>query len=186
LRCGAPRPLPSPVCARCPDWPRTLLAVRCGALHAGAARDLVHSLKFHGNLAAALPLAALASAAARELPLSAEALVVPVPLHWRRRRRRGFNQAAEIARRLARDHGLGMHARLLRRVRGGASSRTRTRSGRQREIRGAFRAPRGVKGCEILLVDDVVTTGATLGACARALARRGAAAIYAVTATRAP
>jgi ComF family protein len=155
-------------------------------LHAGTARDLVHALKFSGNLAAARPLAALAGAAARELDLAPDVVVVPVPLHWQRRRKRGFNQATEIARWIAREHGRALRPRWLRRVRAGESSRMRTRSGRRREIRGAFRAHPGAANRKVLLIDDVLTTGATLGACARALARRGAAEIYAVTATRAP
>ena len=193
LRCGAPCPLPVPVCARCPDWPRRLVAARSGAAHHGSARELVHALKYTRCLAAARPLGALACAAARELPLPAGTLVVPVPLHWRRFRQRGLNQAHEIARVVARDLGLRLHARLLRRVRWSAGSWDRTPSGRAREARGAFRVrsppwrwrKRGIgEDSTVLLVDDVLTTGATLGACARVLVRAGVREVWAATATR--
>jgi len=186
LRCGTPRPLPTPVCGACPDWPTRLVAVRAAAPHAGTARELVHALKFKGVLAAARPLGHLVAAAARQIALPEGAIVLPVPLHWTKRRRRGFNQAAEIARVAARELGLRLAPRLLRRARPGLGSVHRSLRGRVREVRGAFRAAPEVRGRDILLVDDVLTTGATIGACARALSRRGAAAIWAATATRSP
>jgi ComF family protein len=186
LRCGAPRPLPAPVCGACPDWPRRLRAARSAAPHAGVARELVHALKYSGRLEAARPLGHLAAAAARDLALPREAVVVPVPLHWRKRRRRGFNQADEIARVVAGELGVVRRPRWLRRVRDNDGSVHRTAAGRRREARGAFRARAAMAGRRVLLVDDVLTTGATLGACARACGRRGAAAVWAVTATRAP
>jgi ComF family protein len=181
-----PRPLPAPLCAACPDWPRSLSGARSAAPHTGVARELVHTLKYGRELAAARPLGYLATDAARGLPLSPAAIVAPVPLHWRRKRMRGFNQSEEIARIVARELRLKRRGRLLRRVRAGDGTARRSLKGRQREARGAFRAAAEARGASILLVDDVMTTGATLGACARALSRRGAREVWAVTVTRAP
>jgi len=186
LRCGAPRPLPSPLCASCPEWPVRLVAARAAAPHAGAGRELVHALKFRGVLAAARPLGHLVAGAARQLVLPPDTVVVPVPLHWRKRRRRGFNQATELARVAARELSLPLRPRLLRRVRRGIGAVHRSVRGREREVRGAFRAAPDARGRHVLLVDDVLTTGATLGACARALRRRGVAGAWAATATRSP
>lgn len=186
MRCGATLFLPAPVCGACPDWTARLVAARAAAPHTGVARELVHALKFKGVLAAARPLGHLVAAAARQLALPGEVLVCPVPLHWTKRRQRGFNQAAEIARVAARELGLPYAPRLLKRVRGGVGSVHRSARGRAREVSGAFRADPAVRGRGVLLVDDVMTTGATLGACARALARRGADAVWAATATRSP
>ncbi|MHC4954276.1 MAG: ComF family protein [Planctomycetota bacterium] len=149
----------------------------------------MHRLKYGSVLAAARPLGHLAAAAARQLRLPEGTpggiVVVPVPLHPRRRRMRGFNQATEIARVAARELGLPVRARWLRRVRDDIPSVMRTTAGRRRSVRGAYRASPAVRARAILLVDDVMTSGATLGACARALARRGAGDVRAVTVTRA-
>ncbi|MHC4450573.1 MAG: ComF family protein [Planctomycetota bacterium] len=182
LRCGVPRRLESPTCAECIDFPRAFAALRTAAPHRGVARRLVHRLKYQRVLAAAAPLGHLAAAAARMLPIPAGAVVVPVPLHPRRRRQRGFNQSAEIGRVVAAELGMRHRPRLLRRIRDLGPSVDRTAAGRRRVVRGAFRA----RFCDdpILLVDDVVSTGSTLASCARALQRRGAKEIWAVAVTR--
>ncbi len=163
----------------------SLHAVRSAAPHAGTAREIVHALKYGRNLAAANPLGHFAAAAARALPLGEGAVVVPVPLHRSRRRERGFNQAEEIARVVAKDLRLPLCANWLRRVHGGVAAATRSRAGRWRSVRGAFRASPRVRGRTLLLVDDVLTSGATLAACTKAFGRRGALGVFAVTATRA-
>ena len=116
-------------------------------------------------------------------------LVVPVPLHWRRRVGRGFNQATALAQEVVRATGRPLVARLRRgearrllRVRP-TPHQTRLPAGRREEnVRGAF-AVRGeesaVQGRRLLLVDDVLTSGATVGECARVLKRAGAASVFA-------
>jgi len=186
LRCGRPAVLPTPSCPSCPDWPPILVAARAGAPHAGAARELVGALKRRRVLAAAQPLGRLAAVAARQLRLPRDVFVSPVPLHWSRRRKRGFDQAAEIGRIVARALGRPFRARLLRRVRPAQPETFRTYAGRARELRGVFRASRRVRGRAVLLVDDTMATGLTVGSCARALRRRGAREVWVVTATQAP
>lgn len=184
LHCGAARPLATPTCDQCPDWPQRLVAARAGAPHVGTARALVHALKYRRVLAAAQPLGRLAVGAARQLRLPAELTVVPIPLHGARRRERGFNQSQEIARIVARELGLPLRSRWLRRVRGDTPSIVRSVAGRRRAVRGAFRASPQVRKRAVLLIDDVLTTGATVGSAARALARKGAGDVFVVTATR--
>lgn len=112
--------------------------------------------------------------------------IVPVPLHPDRYAERGHNQAEVIARALAVRIGLPVEANALARVRAGAKRRIGAgRDARAVESAGAFRAAtRLVSGKRVLLVDDVFTTGATLGACAVALREAGASEVVGITAAR--
>jgi ComF family protein len=140
----------------------------------GTLRKLLHLFKYDG----VRPLARafgewLALALPREQSFDA---VVPMPLHWRKRWQRGFNQADVLAREVSRRWNVPMR-RVVTRRRPTAAQAGLTNSQRRLNVSGAFRAKRGVrlKGLRILLVDDVLTTGATASACARALKRAGAA-----------
>ena len=124
------------------------------------------------------------------LPRLAEAeLVVPVPLHWARELERGYNQAERIARPLARRIGVPL-VKALRRRRRTRPQTSLDRVHRTANLKGAFRAPSGylvrrgrvIDGRTVVLVDDVVTTGATLHAAARSLKQAGAARVLAVAA----
>ena len=118
----------------------------------------------------------LAEARQAELPrLPRDAWVVPVPLHWWRRLRRGYNQAEALAQGLSRRVDLRVH-QPLRRVKAADHLAHKGATERMQAMRGAFRARRdhGLKGRTILLVDDILTTGATTGAAARALKQAGA------------
>jgi len=148
-------------------------------------RALVIGLKFHGRLEAARPLARALSEALRRAQVPGD-LIVAVPLSRRRRRRRGFNQAALLARAVALELGLERAPRALRRRVHAAPQSGLARTARRRALRGAFCArPRLVRGRCVILIDDVLTSGATARACALALRRAGALAVHVAVACRA-
>ncbi len=194
-------PITPPVCVSCaeplPSWRRIsteqLRCPRCrrrgtvisrarsiGA-YEGALRNIVHALKYDGRRSLAAPLAARMRAHGAEL-LDGADLAVPVPLHRSRARRRGFNQAADLARHIGLPCSLA-----LRRVRATPSQTDLPASRRHANVRGAFAVRRGasVAGRRVVLVDDVSTTGATLEACAGILLQAGAREVRALTAARA-
>lgn len=190
--CHAPARRGEPLCRDCrvamqrlggdPLW---LCGARVWApvAYAGPARDLVHALKFRGALRVADAMAAQIAASAPPGWVEG-ATLVPVPLHPRRLRSRGFNQAAVIADALARRASVAIDDCL---VRSGAAT---TQVGRHRPARragpaGAVALRPGAAAPErVLVVDDVVTTGATLAACAAALLEAGTSEIAAVAFSR--
>lgn len=165
-------------CAACLARPRAFDRARCACLYDDASRDLILKLK-HGDRPDLARLFALwLHRAAPELLAMCD-VVAPVPMHPGRLFRRRYNQAAEIARPLARLAGRRHLPDVLVRSRDTGGQGGRSRRGRREAVRGAFSAPAParVQGLRILLVDDVLTTGATAEACARALKKAGAAAV---------
>lgn len=157
-----------------PDFDRA----RAAACYEGVVRDLVRDLKFHDRHEVRRLLAAWVHSAGRELLEDAE-LVVPVPLsRWRLIWRR-FNQAALIAQDVAAAAHLAYAPHVLVRTRATASQVGLSRTERRRNVAGAFAVPAGARpaidGRRVLLIDDIITTGATVGAAARALKKAGAA-----------
>jgi ComF family protein len=169
-------------CARCRRAPGGIDRGRAAGVYEGALREILHALKYDGRRSLAIPLARLMTEAGAGLLADAH-LVVPVPLHPRRRRTRGFNQARDLARRLGRPV-----SDALVRTRATRSQTDLPASRRHANVRGAFavRPARQseIEGRVVILVDDVSTTGATLGACARALKAAGAREVRAITAAR--
>ncbi|HEX8074426.1 MAG TPA: hypothetical protein VF545_05545 [Thermoleophilaceae bacterium] len=151
----------------------------------GPARALVRALKFRGALRAAEAMAAQIAAAAPPGALDRGRLV-PVPLHPRRLRRRGFNQAERLAAALSARTGLGIHD-CLERTGAAVTQVGRDRSERLAGVAGAVAigAPAAVPS-RAILIDDVATTGATLAACAAALRAAGAVDVTAVAYARTP
>ena len=166
-----------------PPFRRARAAVAYGT----EARRLVTRLKYSGRSDLAPWMAGMMTRPARELSED-HPIVVPVPLHRMRLVRRGSNQAAELARALARRLELSMRGDLLVRSRATRSQVGLGQKARARNVAGAFAVPEGARsrlaGRTVLLVDDVFTTGATLSACARALRRGGAAHVDALTFAR--
>jgi ComF family protein len=149
----------------------------------GPARALVRALKFRGAVALADAMAAQIAANAPPGLIREEAALVPVPLHPRRRRRRGFNQARELAGALSRRTGLALED-CLERAGPGYTQVGRGRRERRAGPAGGVRARAGPVPRRAVLVDDVVTTGGTLGACAEALQAAGCREIVAVAFAR--
>ena len=175
--CGAPFEFdPGERCAACQAKPRAFDAARAACLYDEASRDPILKLKHADRLDLAPMLARWLSRSARELIEEADA-IAPVPLHPLRLLRRRYNQAAEIARPLAAMTGTPYLPDALVRRRPTATQGGKSGSGRKRNVAGAFDVPdpRRVEGLRILLVDDVLTTGATAEGCARALKAAGAA-----------
>lgn len=160
------------------------------ALPGGSAAGIVHALKYGGWWRVGVPMAR--RMAALRFPEDVErerAALVPVPLAPARRRERGFNQSEILARELARHWEIPSRPELLARTRRTATQTRLTPEERHRNVSGAFRATaeRSVlRGLHLVLVDDVVTTGATLNACAAALHDGGARILSFVTFGRAP
>jgi ComF family protein len=167
-------------CAACLAKPRAFARARAACLYDDASRGLILKLKHADRTDLAGLFVSWISRAAPDLLAEADALV-PVPLHrWRLLGRR-YNQAAEIARPLARRWRAAYLPDVLVRARHTESQGGKSGSGRRRNVAGAFSvaesARKRVEGRRILLVDDVLTTGATAEACAKALLKAGAAAV---------
>ncbi len=167
-------------CDRCATAPPAFTSVRSPYVHADAARDLVHLLKYDGLTSLGTPMADLMLDLVGSVPAG---LIVPVPLHASRQRSRGYNQAALLASHLASETGRPCDPRAVRRIHATKPlAQSMSREERAAIVAGAFRAdPARVAGRAVLLVDDVVTTGATLDACGRALLDAGARRVDAVT-----
>jgi competence protein ComFC len=153
----------------------------------GGLRTVVHELKFRGRQRVAERIAErLVEVPGREAVLSADAVLVPVPLHPRRRRERGFNQSELIAEALGRRCGLPVAAKALVRRKDTAPQTGLTAAARRSNVAGAFAVRRRslVAGRVAVLVDDVVTTGATARACATVLRAAGATDVRLLSAAR--
>jgi ComF family protein len=179
--CGMPFEVdPKSRCSACLADPFSFERARAACVYDDASRDLILRFKHGDRTEHAGLFARWIGRAAADVIEDADA-VTPVPLHPLRLLSRRFNQAAEMARPLAATAGLEFLPDALIRTRQTGTQGGKTGKGRERNVKGAFAVPndrrKGVKGRRILLIDDVMTTGATLEACAKALLAGGARAV---------
>ncbi|MGB0514648.1 MAG: ComF family protein, partial [Wenzhouxiangellaceae bacterium] len=174
-RCALELPRWTERCGSCLSRPPAFDTARAGFAYRAPIATLVQRFKFNRDLAAGRALARMLAAELVRQQTTRPDLLVPVPLHWRRRWKRGFNQAELLCRDLSSAFGALPWMSLLRRKRA-TSTQSELPAGRRRgNVRGAFDVCREFPGgTHVALVDDVMTTGATLNECARLLRRAGA------------
>lgn len=189
-QCGLPFALATEEGARCPSClshPPAFDRARAVCRYDEASRPLITRLKYSDQLHLAPALARWMHTHGAPL-LDASQLIVPVPLHYRRQITRMQNQSALLASRLSQLSGLQWQAQLLTRVRHTAPQAGLTRKQRASNVKKAFSVAEPRKstlhGKAVLLVDDVMTTGATLNACAKALKQAGASKVHVLTFAR--
>jgi ComF family protein len=168
------------------DLPRVgdqLTGVRIAYVFEGPIRHALHQLKYYRRRRVARPLGALMAAHLQSHPLPCDALV-PVPLHQKRLKERGFNQAELLACEVAAATGLPLIAGPLERIRATRQQALLDTPGRIENVLDAFMWTGSAPPARIVLVDDVLTTGATVNACAAALRAGGAREVYALALAR--
>jgi ComF family protein len=192
-RAGLPQPAPArcPVCAvahrttipslhRCESCLRQqppFTRVHAAGPYAGTLKDAVHHFKYRGRLSLERPLGNLLAEAVNKGHGPRPDLLVPVPLHLDRLRDRGYNQSLQLARQVGKLLAVPVAPALLRRVRTTVPQQGLDASARKSNLRGAFTVTGSLAGRHLLLVDDVLTTGATAGECTRVLQAAGAASV---------
>jgi len=199
LRCGRPvgpevnfaatAQEPGPRCGRCEELPPDLDLLRAFAYFGGPLREAIHQFKYGGVAVLAGPLGQMMACAWPDLAPDGQEqvdVIVPVPLHPRRERERGYNQAALLAREFGPRLGCPVVEDALLRPRETLPQVNLGTRERRANVHGAFRcADSRLRGSRVLIIDDVFTTGATLEAAASALRLGGASAVLGYTLARA-
>ena len=179
-------PGPRGLCETCAVYKPAYDRIISRYLMDGAVRAAVHDLKYRNLRAAAPELGRLMAASVRESRIAGD-VVMPVPIHRKRERQRGYNQSQHLASALANELGLTVDTKLLQKVRDTEPQVTMPNDDdRRSNLDGAFRCEGKLAGDCVLLVDDVVTTGSTVSACAEVLKSAGASAVYGVCFAREP
>ena len=184
--CALPLPMSAPACGACLRRAPPLSAVHAAFVYARPLDRLLPRFKFHGDLAAGRLLSQLLADACADW--ARPDALVPIALHRARLRQRGYDQALELARPIARRHRIALCPQLLVRHRSTAPQSAQSdATARRRNLRNAFTVPAGAAlPAHVALVDDVMTTGATLHAAAKALRRAGVARVDAWVCARVP
>lgn len=184
-RCAEPGDFPAQLCVRCAEgevpWERAFAPFE----HEGSLARAIHRFKYEDRSDLSRPLGLLLAATAREQLVSMPGVLVPLPLHEARFRERKFDQAGLLAAVLAQRVGRRVEAGWLSRTRDTRRQVGLAEADREANVRGAFGASSAVHGQELVLVDDVLTSGATAREAARALLTAGAARVFVLTLARA-
>jgi ComF family protein len=183
-RCGKPQSSPI-FCPGCLTWQSHLACIRSPLRFEGLTRQAVHQFKYQNLRSLAQPLALILKEYLIREPLPVE-VVMPVPLHPRRLKERGYNQSALLAREVGRLMNLPIIENELRRTRYILpQARTQSVQERQANVKNAFNCQRlSVPDRAILLIDDVATSGSTLDACAEALKLAGSGPVFGLVLAR--
>ncbi len=176
------------ICKKCANHPLRFNGLRVVSAYQEPLCSYIHALKYHGNKRLAQPLGSLLAQTYRRTGLVAD-IIVPVPLHTQRLQQRGYNQAQLLAEVCSAQLGLPLRVSLLYRIRATASQVLLPPSERLQNVAGAFVLNtnynlKEVSNSNILLIDDVCTTGATLEACAAPLLAAGAKTVWGLVLAR--
>ena len=172
------------LCNWCRRTPLAIDGIRAPYLMRGPVKEAIHSLKYRSVRASAPELAQLLAQFITHRRITGD-LLVPVPLHLRRLRSRGYNQSALLARELGKLTGLPVDEQLVSRTRDTPPQvHAVSREQRRSNVEDSFQCSAGLGGESVILVDDVVTTGSTLSACAGALKDAGASSVWGLTVAR--
>jgi ComF family protein len=163
------------ICGNCLKSPPDFSRVYAPFIYGAPVDRLVLSLKHHRQLAAAEVLGDLMVRHLTNLPLQGVDVLLPMPLHWRRRFGRGYNQARELARVVSKQMGIPVDSTLARRTRHTAMQQQINRKHRRRNLRNAFMAEASCQHLRVAVIDDVMTTGSTARELASTLIKAGAA-----------
>jgi ComF family protein len=184
-KCGKPLRGPDDLeftCIPCRHRKLHFVAARAAGIYDGTLREAIHALKFRGRRALAVPLGALMAEHVTGARLPTAHVVIPVPLHYRRLRERGYNQSELLAAEVSRHLRLPVRSDVLVRRQATEAQSGLTLEVRRANVRGAFATVRSLAGQTVLLVDDVLSTGFTASECARVLRQAGAAQVVVLTA----
>jgi len=172
------------LCRVCIRHPLTIDGIRSLFIFEGTVRQAIHQFKYSSVKMAAVPLGQMLADFLRSQRLPGDVLM-PVPLHRKRLRERGYNQASLLTTEIGKHTGLPVAEASLFRLRDTLSqARTASADERRENVRGAFGCRERLLGHNIMLIDDVCTTGATLDACATVLKAEGAGSVWGLTVAR--
>ena len=178
------KPIPSGTqCGECSSTSPPIDGIRAPYLMEGAIREAIHALKYRNHRAAAPTLGGLLANWIETTHVSGD-ILVPVPLHKRRIRERGYNQSALLAKEVGNRTGLAISEDVVIRTRNAPPQISLSYVERIRNVEGSFECMGSVREQKIILVDDVVTTGSTMSACASALKAGGAKTVWSVALAR--